>query len=182
MTQTTKILLWASLMALIPFGLFGPIYAIFVKNIGGDVLEAGVAFGIFSILSGVFIFLLGHWKFFKKHLAIFVVTGYSLLTLGELGYLLVDSTFKLFIVQIILGIAGGILEPSWDGLYSANLSQEKAMQVWSTWASGRDLVTGIGAIAGSIIVAAYSFTLLFIVMAVFNIMAVFTSLRLLKNK
>jgi MFS family permease len=76
MTRTARILLAASFLALFPLGLLGPIYAIFVKDIGGDVLEAGASFAIFSILSGIFIFLLGRWKFFQKHLNTFVVIGY----------------------------------------------------------------------------------------------------------
>lgn len=182
MTRTARILLSASFLALFPLGLLGPIYAIFVREIGGDAFEAGASFAVFSIISGIFIFLLGRWRFFKEHLHAFVVIGYALLTIAELGYLWVDSSLKLFIVQILLGIAGGILEPSWDGLYSANLSAEKAASVWSNWAGGRDLIGGIGAFVGGAIVAAYSFTVLFIVMAIFNIAAVFVSLRLLKNR
>ncbi len=65
MSQTNRILLITSYIGFLTVGLFGPLYAIFVKKIGGDVLEAGVAYGLFSIVSGAFIFTAGRTNFFK---------------------------------------------------------------------------------------------------------------------
>ena len=84
-------------------------------------------------------------------------------------------------VQIILGVAIGILEPSWDGIYSANLSEEKSASYWSLWAGSRNLVTGLAAFAGAGIVVAFSFKALFLVMLVFNIIALSVASRILKN-
>ena len=79
-----------------------------------------------------------------------------------------------------MGIAGGILEPSWDGLFSANLSEERAAHFWATWAGMQNIATGIGAIAGGALVAAYSFKLLFLVILVLNIIATAIAFRVLK--
>lgn len=182
MNKVTKILLTASFLALFPLGLLGPIYAIFVKNIGGDLLEIGLSYGLFLITSGIFVIFFGRSNLFKKNLKIMVFFGYLLLTVGEAGYLLVQNPIHLFIVQIIIGAAGGILEPSWDGLFSSNLTEERATSLWSLWAGGRDIISGIGAFAGAAIVATYSFTTLFIIMAVFNIIATIVSFQLLSAR
>ena len=179
MDKIAKILLSASFIALFPLGLLGPIYAIFVKNIGGDLLETGLSYGLFAITSGIFVIFLGKSNLFKKNLRTMVFFGYLLLTFGEAGYLLVQNATHLFIIQIIVGVAGGILEPSWDGLFSSNLTEERATSLWSLWAGGRDIITGIGAFAGAAIVSAYSFTALFTIMTVFNIAATIVSFRLL---
>lgn len=181
MTRTAKTLTLASFLGHITIGLFGPIYAIFVMEIGGDVLEAGVAYGIFSLVSGLFVFFVGRSTFFKKRLRQMAVFGYVLFTLGNGGYLLIQNPFQLFIVQIILGIAGGILEPSWDGLFSANLTEERAAHSWATWAGIQNIAIGVGALAGGLIVALYSFKLLFMVMFVINIIMTIVSLSILKH-
>ncbi len=181
MTKTAKILTFASFLGHISIGLLGPIYAIFVRQIGGDVLEAGFAYGIFSLISGLFIFLVGRSDFFKKRLRQMAVFGYVLFTLGNGGYLLIQNPFQLFIVQIILGIAGGILEPSWDGLFSANLTEERAAHFWATWASVQNIAIGIGALAGGIIVALYSFAFLFITMLIINVIMTIVSFSILKK-
>jgi hypothetical protein len=179
MTRINKILLTASFLALFPLGLIGPIYAIFVKKIGGDILEAGISYGFFLLTSGIFIITIGNSTFFKNHLRQMVFLGYLILTIGEAGYLLVQNPMHLFIVQVVIGIAGGILEPSWDGLFSAKLDEKKAASSWAIWAGGRDIISGIGAFTGAILVVAYSFQLMFIVMLVFNLMATAVSFKLL---
>jgi MFS family permease len=180
MTRTARILIAASFLGFMSLGLFGPIYAIFVQKIGGDVLEAGVAYGIFSIVSGLFVFFVGRRDFFKKRLRQMAVLGYVLFTVGNAGYLVIQNPTQLFFVQIILGIAGGILEPSWDGLFSANLTEERAAHFWATWAGMQNIATGIGALAGGILVAVYSFRVLFLVILVLNIIATAIAFRVLK--
>ncbi len=181
MSRVNRILILATFFGFIGVGLFGPIYAIFVKQIGGDVLEAGTAYALFSIISGIFIFLIGTRDFFKKHLRGWVVFGYFLYTAGNAGYLLVQTPLHLFMVQIVLGIAGGILEPSWDGLFSANLSEETAAEFWAKWAGVRDIAVGIGAFLGGVLVAMYSFQMLFIILTIVTLAAAITSLALLKK-
>lgn len=180
MTRTAKILTIASFLGHITIGLFGPIYAIFVRQIGGDVLEAGVAYGIFSLVSGLFVFSVGRSEFFKKRLRQMAVLGYILFTIGNAGYLVIQNPMQLFIVQIILGIAGGILEPSWDGLFSANLTEERAAHFWATWAGMQNIATGIGALVGGALVAFYSFKLLFVVMLILNIFMTIVAFQVLK--
>lgn len=182
MSRAAKILLVSSMFAHFAFEALGPIYAIFVKEIGGDILEAGAAYGVFMIVSGIFIFTIGRASFFRNNLHGAVVLGYGMLTLGEAGYLFVEKPPHLFIVQIILGIATGILEPSWDAVYASNLDEEKAAIHWSLWAGGRNLATGLAAFAGAAIVAAYSFTALFVVMLAFNIVALTIVSRLIWAK
>ena len=49
MQRKLKILLFASALFMLAGGLFGPIYAVFVEEIGGDLLTAGGAYAAFSI-------------------------------------------------------------------------------------------------------------------------------------
>ena len=50
MNKNLKLLLLTASLFLFAGGLFGPIYAVFVEDIGGDLLTAGAAFGTFSIV------------------------------------------------------------------------------------------------------------------------------------
>lgn len=182
MPTTNRILVIASFFGYMTAGLFGPVYAIFVQKIGGDVLEAGVAYGIFSIVSGLFIFSVGRMKWFLQHLRPMVVVGYALFAVGSLAYLLVENSTELFFVQVLEGIAGGILEPAWDGIFSANLSEETATRFWSSWAGVRDFAMGIGAFAGGAIVASFSFSALFVAMATLSGFSSLITARLLFKK
>lgn len=181
MSSIQKILLRASIISFFSFGLFGPIYAIFVKDIGGDVLEAGTAFGLYLIASGGLTLVFGHWQWLIKRSKPAILVGYSIFTLGQLGYLIIDSPGQLFIIQVMLGLATAILEPTWDGLYSQNLSNSQAAMAWSRWAAARDISSGIAAFIGGAIVAYYSFAVLFIVMGVLNLVMLISLLPLVLN-
>ena len=61
MQKALKILLMASGLSILAGGLFGPIYAVFVEQIDGDLLTAGTAYAIFAIVAGVIIFLVSRW-------------------------------------------------------------------------------------------------------------------------
>jgi len=181
MRKTNKVLIAASFLLTFSEGLFGPIYAIFVKRIGGGVLDAGFAFGLFWILSGIFVFTLGRMRFFKENLRGMVSLGFVFMTFGAAGYLLVNSATGLFIVEIILGIGEGLLEPAWDGLFSADLDEQTAAASWSFWAGGKNILLGLSAFAGSALVATYSFTALFVVMTVMDLTAAVLSLILVSE-
>lgn len=175
------VLLRASFLAIFALGLFGPLYAIFVQEIGGDILDVGIAYAIFSVATGLFVLIFGTSRFFSENVRLMVVLGYALWTVGYAGYFFVQNPAHLFFVQIVLGIAGGILEPSWDSVYAAELGEAEASFHWSLWSGGQSLITGAAAFLGSFIVATYSFRLLFLIMAVFNLLSVIVSLGVLKK-
>ncbi len=68
-------------------------------------------------------------------------------------------------------------------VFSANLTEHQAAQFWATWAGGRDVAMGIGAVIGGALVAIYSFQTLFILIVVLNIIgtAIVTKIIWLKN-
>lgn len=182
MRHLDKILLTASFIGLFPVGFLMPLYAVLVKQIGGDILDAGIAFGLFSISSGLFVFLITRTRFFVSRLRQMVVLGYVLVLIGEAGYFFVSSPLHLFIVQITIGIAVGLLDPSWDSLFSADKSESQAIYTWSFWSAGERIITGVGAILGAAIVGYYSFEVLFALMFVCNLLSVLVSLKLLRRE
>lgn len=181
MREDSKILLKASLVGFFAIGLLTPIYAIFVQKIGGDVLDAGIAYAIFSISTGLFIITFGTSKFFSQNIRSLIVTGYILFAIGNLGYLFVQNPIHLFIVQLIFGIAYGILEPSWDSVFAAKLDEKQASKHWSLWSGSSNLILGIAALTGGFIVSIFSFKLLFVIMFIFSLISALISFKILRK-
>ena len=59
MHKQLKLFLVADGFYALAFGMLAPIYAVFVERIGGDILEAGTAWAIFMIVSGIGLLFLG---------------------------------------------------------------------------------------------------------------------------
>lgn len=183
MNKELKILLTSFSLIILAGGLFGPLYAVFVENIGGGLISAGGAYSFFSISAGVLMFLMGKWEDRVKHQEKLVVVGYLLSSFGFLGYLFIDRPIELFIVQIILGVAEAMWMPAFDSLYTRNLDKGKFASEWGIWDSLYFIIGGISAAAGGVIAKMYGFKFLFVVMFLLSLSGFVVSLSLLiKNK
>lgn len=178
MRKKLKILLTSSSLFMLAGGLFGPLYAVFVEDIGGDLLTAGSAYAAFSVAAGILIFLISRWEDRVKHQEKLIIAGYVLSCLGYLGYIFVQSPFQLFAIQIVFGVGEAIGTPAYDGLYSRFLDKGKFISEWGVWESLYYIIAGISAAIGGLLASLYGFRFLFIVMFIVSMigLAVSTSL------
>lgn len=158
--------------------MLGPIYAIFVKNIGGDILAAGGAWSVFMLVSGFGIFLMGKIQDKTKKVKIFIILGYSITSLGFLGYIFISNVAQLFLVQILLGIGTMILVPARDTFYTEYLEKGKFASQWAAWESLWFIIAGIGALVGAFIADRFGFRVLFIVMFIFSLLGLIITTQL----
>ena len=91
MHKQLRLFLMANSFFAFAAGMLGPIYALFVKQIGGDVLAASGAWATFMIVSGLGIFLMGKIQDKIKREKPVIIIGYSLQSLGFLGYFFVSN-------------------------------------------------------------------------------------------
>lgn len=181
MREKLKILLWSSFFINLSAGLLGPIYAIFVEEIGGDILTAGTSYAVFSIATGVLIFFLGKWEDKLKHQENILIIGRVLAVIGTAGYLFVKSPLTLFGVQILLGVSEALITPAFDGIYSRNLSKGKFASQWGYWDAMVYVTIGASAILGAFIADVYSFRILFIFMTIMAFLSLVVALILKKE-
>jgi len=182
MKRKLRILLLASALLMLAGGLFGPIYAVFVEQIGGDLLTAGGAYAAFAIASGVMIFFISRWEDHVKHKEKLVIIGYALSTIGFLGYLFIKTPLHLFIVQVILGLGEAVSSPAFDDLYSKHLQKGKFASEWGLWESFYYITIGAGALIGGFIGQEFGFKPLFMIMFLISLAGLISSLFLLRKK
>jgi len=163
MNKTLKTLLIVGLMAFGAEGLLVPIYAVFVQQIGGSLLDAGGAMAVFAIVSGLLIIIFGKIAD-KANRELMIFIGFGIGTAATAGYLLVSTPLHLFIVQLFLGIGAAFSIAAWDGLYVKNLGQGKESSQWGYFDGGYQIVLGVAAIGGAAIATSFGFKTLFIVM------------------
>ena len=181
MNLELRFLLLISALSLFAGGLFGPIYAVFVEEIGGDMLTAGIAYSFYAIAAGVLIYLISNWEDHVKHKEKLLVIGYSVGAVGFLGYFFVSNAIDLFLVQIVFGIAEAIRIPAYDGLYSKNLDKGKYTSEWGAWEAMAYIIIGISAIVGGYLATVYGFKILFVLMFVMSLLAALVSAKLFLN-
>jgi len=181
MNKTIKILLLISSFFIMAGSLLSPIYAIFVQDIGGDVLTAGTTYSVYAIISGILIYFIGKWEDRVKNQEKLIVLGYFIALISYVGYIFIRRPIELFFVQSLLGISEAIRTPLYDGLYSKNLDRGKFASEWGIWESMNWIITGISAIIGSVIATYFGFMFVLILMAAFALFGFISSLFLLKK-
>lgn len=165
LNKPLRVLLITNSLVLLAGGMIGPIYALFVEDIGGNLLDASFAGGIFALAAGITTFISGKYADHNKHKEKIVVFGYVVMGAGFMLYTLVNSIWMLFAVQVIIGFGEAIYLPAFDAVYSAHLDHHKEGQQWGAWESMYYFSTAIGAAVGGYIVVYSGFNMMFVLMA-----------------
>jgi MFS family permease len=163
--KALKILLGTNALILLAAAMLTPIYALFVEEIGGDLMDASIAGFLFALSAGVVTLLSGKISDKVRHSEHVLMLGYALMGTGFLLFLFIHSVTTLFIIQILIGMGEAIYSPAFDKLYSEHLDRGKFGVEWGTWESMYYFTTAFGAIIGGLMVTRFGFPALFLSMA-----------------
>jgi sugar phosphate permease len=184
LNKQIKILLYSSNIWYLGEGMFGPLFAVFSQRIGGNILDISYIWSFYLIITGLFTILVG--KIPKQIIspAKLMICGYGLNAFFTFAYLFVSSQLSLLIVQIGLGIASALANPTWSALYAKYERRGTREQVGSVWALSyghTHIVTGISIFLGGFIVNFFSFEFLFILMGIIQTIATLYVSRIINS-
>ena len=162
-------------------GFLGPIWAIFVKDIGGGLFAAGSTSAVYGILVGLLTIYISKKSdnLNKKRLLLY---GHTLAAIGISGYLLVSSIWHLVIVQVILAVASAIVRPAWKSAYTTVVKGKHSASGWGLWEGLTDMSYGIASLIGGAVAAFFGFQTLFIVMTSAAVLNIILTCILIKRR
>ncbi|HEU4984602.1 MAG TPA: MFS transporter [Nitrososphaera sp.] len=160
-----KVLLIADALVLTAAAMLTPIYAVFVQEVGGDLLDAGFTAAALAFGSAFASLVAGRYADSLRNKRLLIVASYAVTGLGFLTFTIVDGVWFLAAVQVMIGLVRAFAEPAFDALYSIHLDKKKEAEEWGTWEAMAYFVGGTGALLGAAIVSYASFDMLFILMA-----------------
>jgi len=162
--KSLNILLTTNSLILLATAMLAPIYAIYVEDIGGSLLDASLTAGALALAAGITSLFAGKLTDRTNNKKIIIVIGYLVICLGFFLYLFVNSIWLLLLVQILLGFGQAFYAPAFDVLYSEHTSRQRRGIQWGMWESMFSFTTAFGAVAGGIIATFLSFSAIFILM------------------
>ena len=180
-----RLLLWSSNIWALGEGMLGPLFAVFAQRIGGNILDITWAWAIYLGMTGMLTIVAGNvsdriWQWCGRERL--MVAGYGLNALCTFGYLFVDTTTGLFLVQAGLGMALALSSPTWSALYARySPGEEQAGKSWGLVAGGQRLTLAVAILLGGYIVNRYSFDALFIAMGTVQVIATLYLLPMLRR-
>jgi MFS family permease len=169
-SRRRRLLLGISFLTTFAESMLVPMYAAFTERVGGSILDAGIAFATFSMATGLFIILIGTQPYFQRHVKSFLILGFLGAASCDISYIFVQNRWQLFAAQVVAGLATGLIEPAWDSLFTDDIEDSSAKH-WSIWAGGTHLLAGAAALVGGVLVAYFSFKMLFLTMGLIDMIA-----------
>lgn len=145
-------------------GVLMPIYAIFVQDIGGDILDASGAIALFLFVSGVTTIFIHRLRWSQKHRTKLLVYGWLLWVIGVFGYFFVDSTYMLFAVQVVVALGNAIANPAFDAELAEHTDKKNKAYGWGIFEAIQDIANSIAALLGGLIASFFGFRVLILFM------------------
>ncbi|KPJ85119.1 hypothetical protein AMJ57_04310 [Parcubacteria bacterium SG8_24] len=179
--RAIRVLLATNSLILLSGAMLGPIYALFVERVGGDLLDASFAGGVFALAAGLTTLVAGRYADRVRENELIIVFGYVLIGLGFFLYTAVQTVWHLLLVQALIGFAEAVYSPAFDAVYSKHLDRHKAGREWGAWESINYFSTAVGAVIGGFIVVTLGFNSLFLVMGTLSLFSAFYVYALPRN-
>ena len=171
MRREIILLALAAVLSYFAEAMYSPFYAVYVEKIGGGVVDAGVAWGIYMSVIGLMTFFVARFvDRLKRHVWI-LYTGFLAASLLSFSYLLMRNVVELYLLQFLMGLVWAAVNPVWDAYYSLFISKRTAATDRSLFEGGSRLANGIGAFLGGIIIAFLGFKGVFILAGTLNLLA-----------
>ncbi len=145
-------------------GVILPIYAVFVQHVGGDILDAGWAMGIFLITEGIFTTLVHRRKWSPHMRIVLMILGWAIWLSGICFYFFISSIWTLFVAQVLAAIGNAVADPVFDAELADHTDKNLKEYEWGVWEGSKAFIDGIAAIIGAFIAATFGFRVLIYVM------------------
>jgi MFS family permease len=161
-------------------GMLGPLFGVYCNRFGSTPMDISWVWAAYLMSVGVVIIGLGYLSDFiyKETL---LILGYILQTIFVFCYLLVTTKTQLVLLQIGLGISGGLSITTWYALYSRFEDKSKEGLTWGMANGLSSIFTGVALLCGGFIIAHHSYEALFVVMGVVQAIATVYVSRLAFN-
>lgn len=185
--KVIRIMVLVELFSSTAFGVFSPVFAIFIVDSiqGGSAKVAGFAAAILLVVKGIaqlpiarFLDKTGgeqddFWAYF---------IGQVLFGIAVLLYLAASTPTHIYLIQALMGIALAFNTPPVYGIFTRHVDKNYESFEWSMYSVfSYSFATAIAGAAGGLIVAAFGFNALFLVAGFFFIVSACVTLLFLKK-
>jgi len=161
------------------FGLFGPIFALFIAlKITGDTAKAAEVAGFsamtYWVIKSVIQVPIGKYldkNHGEKDDFWFMFIGHLITCAIPFGYLFSVAPWHIYLLQVIQAIGMAMIIPPWYAIFGKHVDKGMEAYEWGLSSTVLGIATGITGAIGGLMVAYFSFESIFIFAGIINIFA-----------
>ena len=158
--------------------MFLPLYAIYIQRIDQAVFHVGGIWSCYILAYGLITFFARKYLNNTEYSSNFMILNFCIKIIGWIGYIYVSELWSLYAIQILFAIGEAIGTPSYDLLYSINLTEGDYATDWGLDKSVNAFITAAGAFIGGFIVHYFGFIILLIIMIFLSTWSIILGLKL----
>lgn len=166
MNKSLKILFTFNAIFVFATYLLGPLYAIFVKNIVGDVLAISITTSVLLVSSTLFTYLISKYGDKVKEKEYLLMGGYLTRALVWTCFIFAENLQTIIILQAFLGMGEALGDSAFDTIFAEHLDKDKHIHEYADWHLTGTLVGAVSTILGGFIVSRFGFGYLFTTMSI----------------
>ncbi|OGD31017.1 hypothetical protein A2833_00330 [Candidatus Azambacteria bacterium RIFCSPHIGHO2_01_FULL_44_55] len=181
--RVIRTLVLGDIMFFSAFGLISPIFAIFITGQvkGATIATAGFAATINLVVRAVFQMPVA--RYIDKHKGekddfLFMVAGYTLISIVPFAYIFVDQVWQLYAAQAIYGLGGALANPGWYAIFTRHIDKEKESTEWTFENVSVALASAGAAAAGGVLAERLGFNSLFLVVGILSLIGLIIQISL----
>lgn len=163
-TNKFKLLVLSYGLSTFSEGIIIPVYAFFVQNIGGGILETTGTVSIFLIVSGITTLFIHKFEWSQKHALKLLVFGWLIWLFGIICYFLISNLTTLIIAQVLIAIGNAIANPAFDSELMLHTNKNSKSYEWGIFEASQDIFNGIAAFVAGVVVVIWGFNTLIVIM------------------
>ncbi len=168
-----KYFIISDLLLLGGWGLIGPIFSIFIieKIQGATLITVGISAAIYFLVKSltqlpVAIYL--DKTLSEKDDFYTLILALFLAGLTALCFIMVNTIWELYLIQILHAIAFGLYVPSWSGIFSRHMDKDHYSFDWSLDSATIGLASGVTALIGGTFANFFGFNSVFIMVGILS--------------
>jgi len=146
--------------------LLGPLYALYVANIGKSVLVVSTSWSVYLASATLCTLILSKYGDRVKEKERLLMAGYLIRGLVWIAYIFVGNFTTLLVLQFVLGIGEALGTPAYDTIFAEHLDRNKHIKDYSTWKVISNLLGAAATFLGGLVVTYSGFIPLFMFMAI----------------
>lgn len=179
-TTQIYILTFAYGMSTFASGILMPIYAFYVQKIGGGILEASWAIGLYSVLCGVGTIVIHRTTWSHKYPRFFLCGGWFLWLVSMALYCVMHSVIVLYLSQVLNALGDALCEPVFDVEFSKEIEANPS-EGWALFNGVTTIFSGVASLLGGAIATYFGFDVLFYCVVAMGTVSFLLIVRYVRN-
>jgi len=191
LNRIVKYLILTDLAFYSGWGLVSPIFPLFIQQnistdgiVGGSVVIASMAAGVFWITKALFQYPIGYFLDHQKGDKddyFFLVLGLCLAAIIPLLYTLAQTAWHVYTLQFFYGLSMAMNIAGWRALFTRSIDEGKEASQWSLDDSLLALGQGVFGILSGVFVYLFGFPVTFMIASLLGVLSVFLVLNLRRD-